>query len=238
MKAVKVLLFSMTLTAVMMCVPMIRAQENAEPTGSVTDPSGVVVPNAQLTIANTGAGESGAVTSNGAGLHDVSGLNHGIYPLNLEERGVKLYLKTGIGVNVAATVPGKVVLEIGASRQAVTLEADALHLQAETNVVSNLITGNQITRLATNGWNMISLRTLCTGVSGMFPALNGITKEGSAFSLSFNGKRPDHNDWIIDSGEAYDRCSGGKFDLRSTIDAIAEFRTLGSNCSPDYGDMD
>jgi hypothetical protein len=238
MKAVRVLLFSMTLTTVMMCVPMIRAQENAELTGSVTDPSGVVIPNTQLTIANTGTGESRAATSNGAGLYDVSGLNHGISPVRVEARCVKLYLKTDIAVNVAATVPGKVVLKIGAGSQAVTVEADAPHLQAETNVVSNLITGDQITRPATNGCNMISLTTLGTGVSGMFPALNGITVQGSAFTLSFNGMRPDHNDWLIDGGEAYGPASGGKFDLMPTMDAIAEFQTLSSNYSPDYGDMD
>jgi hypothetical protein len=235
MKAVKVLLFSMTLTAVMMCGPMIRAQENAELAGRVTDPSGVVIPNAQLTIANTGTGESRSTTSNCAGLYGFSGLNHGIYPLKVEARGVK---KTGVAVNVAATVPGRVVLEIGASSQAVTVEADALHLQAETNVVSNLISGDQIIRLAIHGWNMISLTTLGTGDSGMFPAYNGITVQGSAFTLSFNGIRPDHNDWLIDGGEAYDRGSGGKFALMPTMDAIAEFQRLSSNYGPDCGDMD
>jgi hypothetical protein len=238
MKAVKVLLFSMTLTAVMMCEPMIRAQENAELTGSVTRPSSVIIPNAQFTIANTDTGESRAATSNGAGLYDFSGLNHGVYPLKVEARGVKLYLKTGIVVNVAATVSGKAVLEIGASSQAVTVEADVPHLQAETNVVSNLIAGDQITRLASNGCNLISLTTLGTGVSGMFPALNGITVQGSAFTLSFNGMIPDHNDWLIDGGEAYDRVSGVKFDLMPTMDAIAEFQTLSSNYSPECGDMD
>ena len=47
--------------------------------------------------------------------------------------------------------------------------------------------------------------------------------------------RPDHNDWLIDGGEAYDRGSGGKFDLMPSMDALAEFQTLSSNYSPDYG---
>jgi hypothetical protein len=47
--------------------------------------------------------------------------------------------------------------------------------------------------------------------------------------------RPDHNDWLVDGGEAYDRGSGGKFDLMPTMDALAEFQTLSSNYSPDYG---
>ena len=47
--------------------------------------------------------------------------------------------------------------------------------------------------------------------------------------------RPDHNNWLIDGGEAYDRGSGGKFDLMPSPDVLAEFQTLSSNYSPDYG---
>jgi hypothetical protein len=87
MKAIKVLLISMAMTAVMICVPMTRAQKNAELTGSVTDTSGAVIPNAQVTIADTGTGESHTATGNGAGLYGFSGLNHGVYTLKVEARG-------------------------------------------------------------------------------------------------------------------------------------------------------
>ena len=123
----------------------------------------------------------------------------------------------------------------GAGSQTVTVEADTLHLQTETNEVSNLFTGQQLTQLASNGRNMVSLTTLGTGVSNNLPSFNGVTAQGSGFGLSFNGMRPDHNDWLIDGGEAYDRGSGGKFDLMPSTDVLAEFQTLSSNYSPDYG---
>jgi hypothetical protein len=44
MKAIKVLLISMAMTGVMICVPMMRVQENVELTGGVTDTSGAVIP--------------------------------------------------------------------------------------------------------------------------------------------------------------------------------------------------
>ncbi len=159
----------------------------------------------------------------------------GTYTLKVEAKGFNRYEKTGIVMNVAATVQENAVLSIGSSTQTVTVEADALHLQTETNEVSNLISGEQITQLATNGRNMVSLTTLGTGVATNIGSFNGVTAQGSGFGLSFNGMRPDHNDWIIDGGEAYDRGSGGKFDLMPTMDALAEFQTLTSNYSPDYG---
>jgi hypothetical protein len=217
------------------CIPFASAQENASVTGSVTDPTGAVIPNATITLTNTGTGDTKTATTNSSGLYNFPGLNHGTYTLKVEAQGFKKFEKTGIVVDVAATVPENAVLEIGASSQTVSVEADALHLQTETNEVSNLITGDQITQLATNGRNMVSLATLGTGVSNNLPSFNGVTAQGSGFGLSFNGMRPDHNDWLIDGGEAYDRGSGGKFDLMPTEDAIAEFQTLSSNYSPDYG---
>lgn len=211
------------------------AQENAELTGTVTDPSGAVVPNAKVTATNAGTGEARTATSNAAGLYDFSAMHIGTYTLTVEGAGFRTFTTTGIVMNVAATVRQDVQLQVGGSNQTVTVAANALQVQTETNEVSNLITGEQITQLATNGRNVTSLTTLGTGVSSMLPSFNGVTAQGSNFSISFNGMRPDHNDWLIDGGEAYDRGSGGKFDLMPSPDALAEFQTLDSNYSPDYG---
>ncbi|MGA9670800.1 MAG: TonB-dependent receptor [Terracidiphilus sp.] len=217
------------------CIASALAQENAELEGTVTDPTGAAVPNAQVSITNTATGEIRNGTTNGTGLYDFSGLHIGTYTLSVTAPGFQNYHKTNIVMNVAATVQENVGLVVGASSQTVSVEADALHLQTETNEVSSLITGEQMTQLATNGRNMVSLATLGTGVSNMLSSFNGVTAQGSGFSLSFNGMRPDHNDWLVDGGEAYDRGSGGKFDLMPTMDALAEFQTLSSNYSPDYG---
>ena len=60
----------------------------------------------------------------------------------------------------------------------------ALQRKRETNEVSNLITGQQITQLATNGRNVVSLTMLGTGVSSMLPSFNGVTAQGSNFGTA------------------------------------------------------
>jgi hypothetical protein len=211
------------------------AQENAELEGTVSDPSGAAVPRAQVTVTNRATSEIRTGTTNGEGLYDFPGMRIGTYTLSVTAAGFETYSKTDIVMNVAATVRENVALAIGASSQTVSVEADALHLQSDTNEVSNLITGEQMTQLATDGRNMVSLATLGTGVSNNLSAFNGVSAQTSGFGLSFNGMRPDHNDWLIDGGEAYDRGSGGKFDLMPSPDVMAEFQTLSSNYSPDYG---
>lgn len=223
------------ITFVFFAALAVRAQENAEMTGEVTDPSGAVVPGASVTVTNIQTAEIRTSTTNNAGYYTFPAMRIGTYSLKVTASGFETFEKTGIVMNVAATVREDVTLRVGASSTTVTVQADQLRLQTETSEVSNLITGQQITQLATNGRNMVTLTTLGTGVSNNLNAFNGVTAQGSGFGLSFNGMRPDHNNWLIDGGEAYDRGSGGKFDLMPAPDALAEFQTLSSNYSPDYG---
>jgi hypothetical protein len=211
------------------------SQENAEITGVVSDSTGAVVAGASVTVT---AGETGAkrtTVTNSNGLYDFPGLAIGQYTLTISAPGFEAYSQTGIVVNVAQTLRVNAALSVGGSNQTVTVQANALQVQSETNEVSTLITGRQILQLSTNGRNVIALTTLGSGVSTTNPSFNGVTAQGSSFNLSFNGMRPDHNNWLVDGGEVYDRGSGGKLDVMPSPDVIAEFQTLSSNYSPDYG---
>jgi hypothetical protein len=206
-----------------------------EITGLVTDPSGAVVPNATVTVTLRSTGAVRTTQSGPSGLYDFSGLEIGIYDMKVTSSGFKTFTTSGLVLNVTQTLRANIPLAVGSEAQTVTIEANALQVQSETNEVSSLITGKQIEQLATNGRNVIALTTLGTGVSTTNPSFNGVTAQGSSFNLSFNGMRPDHNNWLIDGGEVYDRGSGGKLDVMPAPDVIAEFQILGSNYSPDYG---
>jgi Carboxypeptidase regulatory-like domain/TonB-dependent Receptor Plug Domain len=221
---VLVLVLSMSILA--------RAQEID---GLVTDPSGAVIPNVTVSVKQVETGTIRTTQSGVSGLYHFSGLAIGTYDLKATATGFKTFTATGLVLNVAQTLRENVALTLGSESQTVTVEANVLQVQAETNEVSSLITGKQIEQLATNGRNVISLTTLGTGVSTTNPSFNGVTAQGSSFNLSFNGMRPDHNNWLIDGGEVYDRGSGGKLDVMPAPDVISEFQILSSNYSPDYG---
>ena len=105
-------LYGVLLVVFITCAGL-RAQENAELSGTVTDPSGAVVPNATVTLTNTATGEIRTATSNGAGLYFFPGLNHGIYDMKVDAQGFTISQKSNIVMNVAATVQENVVLQIG-----------------------------------------------------------------------------------------------------------------------------
>jgi hypothetical protein len=216
-------------------VPDALAQENATLTGTITDSNGAVIQNAEVAARNTATGELSTRVSNASGIYNFQDLHIGSYTLIVTAPGFQKYTKTGLTLNVATTAKNDVVLAVGSQSNTVTVQANALQLQTETNEVGNLITGSQIRQLATNGRNILSLTTLGTGVSANLPSFNGVDAQGSSFAISFNGMRPDHNEWLIDGAEISERGSGGKLIVMPNIDVLAEFRVLGSNYSPDYG---
>ena len=212
------------------------AQETATITGTVSDPTGASVPGATVLITNGSTGVSRTVTTNQSGEYNAPDLNIGTYSVKVNMPGFKAYDRTGVVLNVNATVRVDVPLQIGQSQESVTVEANAVQVQSETSEESQVITGTQIAEIDTNGRNPIQLASLVPGASSSLPDFNAPTALSSNNNISFNGERPNHNIWIIDGGENYDRGSGGGMIVSPSPDALAEFRVISSNNSAEYGD--
>ena len=170
-----------------------------------------------------------------AGAYRFANVGVGTYTLDASAQGFQKYTKTGIMVNVAQTLEENIALSVGSQAQTVTVAADALQVQTETSEVSTLISGQQVSQLATNGRNITSLAALGLGVSNNLPPFGGVNALTSSNGISFNGTRQTHNIYMMDGAEQNDRGCGGCFMNLPSQDAIAEFQTLDSNYSPDYG---
>jgi len=229
------LMFGVVLIALLLAIPFAYGQENATINGTATDPSGAVVPNASVKLVNTETSETRTATTNEAGIFNFTGLRIGHYNLTVTAPGFQVSSTTGIVLNVAQTLQENIVLAVGSAQQTVSVEANALRVQTETSEVSNLISGSQVSELATNGRNITALAVLGTGVSNNLPDYNGVNALTAGNGISFNGTRPSHNIYLVDGGEIYDRGCGGCFSILVSQDAISQFQTLNSNYSPDYG---
>ena len=159
----------------------------------------------------------------------------GHFTLDATSAGFQKFTRTDIVVNTAQTLKEDVTLTVGNAGQTVTVQANALQVQSETSELSTLITGQQVTQLATNGRNVTALAALGLGVSNTLPAFSGVNALTSANGISFNGTRSTHNIYMLDGGELNDRGCGGCFSSLPSIDALSEFQTLDSNYWPDYG---
>ena len=214
---------------------LLWGQETQGVVGTITDPSSSVIANVKVTLTNTATGQSQSVQTNSSGNYVFSNVQIGTYNLTAEEQGFSKYQRTGIVVTLNQTVRVNATLQLGDVSQSVTVAADAVQVQSDSSEISNLISGSQVTQLAINGRNPIQLATLMPGVSSNLPDFNAPNALSSSASISFNGQRSDHNVWMIDGGEDYDRGSGGGFSVIPSPDAVAEFRVLTSNYSPEFG---
>ncbi|MGD0617527.1 MAG: carboxypeptidase regulatory-like domain-containing protein [Bryobacteraceae bacterium] len=214
---------------------MVAVAQEAAIVGTVTDPSGAAVPGVQISITNADTGQVRQITSNDAGQYVVPSLGVGKYTVKAASSGFKAFEQNDVVLNVGDRLRVDITLQVGQSKESVNVEAVATRVQADSGEVSEIVTGNQVLDLSMNGRNLYELATLIPGASSALPAFNGPSAQGSSAIVSFNGQRPDHNVYLVDGGEDYDRGSGGKFEIMPSLDAIAEFRTLTSNYAADYG---
>src|SRR6202044_808207 len=142
---------------VLLLMPNAWAQENATITGTVMDSTGAVVPNVEITLTNPATGQARKATTSTSGSYLFPSLGVGHYTLSAVAPGFHKYIVTDIVVNVAQSLKEDITLTVGSEGQTVTVEADALQVQTETNEVSNLISGAQVRQLATNGRNVTQL---------------------------------------------------------------------------------
>lgn len=229
-------LLRLALAAVIVVLtPNMWGQDNATINGTVGDTSGALVANATIDLTNIATAQTRETTSNTVGQYRFGNVGYGTYTLTATATGFQKFTKTDIVINVAQTLEENIGLAVGNQSQTVTVEADALQVQTETSEVSTLISGQQVSQLATNGRNIVQLAALGAGVSNNLPSFGGIDALTSANGISFNGQRTTHNVYLIDGAEQNDRGCGGCFMNLPSQDAIAEFQTLGSNYQADYG---
>ena len=203
--------------------------------GTVTDTMGAAVPNANVTITNVDTNTVTHVTSNASGEYTAPGVPVGNYMVSTEVSGFKKFQQTGIPLNVGDHRTVDIKLEVGNTSESIEVQADAVQIQEGTSDVSDVITGEQVTQLATNGRSMYSLTMLTPGAASNAADFEIPTPLGGSDTVSFNGLRTAHNLYMIDGGEDYDRGGAGNSSVMPSMDAIGEFRMLTSNYSAEFG---
>ncbi len=128
--------FLLALNLVWACVGA-SAQANSELTGIVTDQTGAVVAGAKIVLIDPATELSKTTESGSTGLYDISGLNPANYNLKVTANGFGAFVQNGIAINVSSTSRVNVKLTVGAESQTVTVEAGALTVQTDSNVVQH-----------------------------------------------------------------------------------------------------
>ncbi|MEK6287654.1 MAG: carboxypeptidase regulatory-like domain-containing protein [Acidobacteriota bacterium] len=208
----KRLLVSMVSLAliVMSLAPLTLAAQ--EPTGgiegTVTDPQGAVIPNATISIRNTGTNATRTATAGDDGHYKASSLPPGVYEVKVTGQGFKSQVATGVTVEVGRTTPLDVKLEIGGSSETITVTGGGeAQIDRTDNTVSGVVGTVQIQNLPLNGRNFLDLARLQPGAETVDGGSFDPTKANYT-GVSIGGQAGRSTQITVDGGSVVDNVVG------------------------------
>ena len=154
--------------------------------GTVTDPSGAVVPGAKISIRNKGTNQVTETTTTSSGTYASGALIPGQYTVRIEAKGFRT-VELPVIVEVNTTTAGNAKLTVGESAQVIEVQGSSLIVNTEQSTVQGVLTSQQIENLPINGRNFLDLAQLEPGVQIQDGGTFDPTKNGFS-SVSFGGR--------------------------------------------------
>jgi hypothetical protein len=208
--------------------------------GTVKDPSGALVPGAQITIVDKEKGTTLSAVANSAGLYTFAQIPPARYTITASSPGFANQIKTAeLLVNQPATID--FTLAIQASAETVDVSATAQTLNTTDATLGDAVANEQIQAMPMDGRDPISLLSLQPGALylGESTGLMDKTAPGNLDSRqgAVSGARSDQGNVTLDGVDDNDQINGYGFNgvLRSTMDSTEEFRVTTSNGNADSG---
>src|SRR5258708_7106036 len=212
------------------------AQDTASITGTVTDPSGAAVANAEVVVSNAERCMKRMWSSHGEGACLFAALTSGTYDVSVTAHGFKRYLAKGVVLRVGQSARNDVKLDIGAETIEVTVRgSDVAQVQTQSSEMAGTITSQEISQLQLNGRVFTQVITLTPGVSNQTGTSEGQYGITANTNYSVNGGRLEYNNWELDGGDNMDNGSNATLNVTPSVDAIGEVRVLTSNYGAQYG---
>jgi len=215
-----------------------------ELSGVVTDPSGAVVPNAQITLSNDATGDKRFTVSTGAGIYRFSALPVvGTYTLETSPQGFKSTKIANVIVSVGTVTNRDIHLEMGTTNEQVTVEAGTQAVQTTESSLSSLIDSRIWQQMPLETRDQNSFITMVAGAVPGNVALN-INNGGTDRGAAVNGSRSGTGNYLVEGFDNNDQGLGGGGSIgaqtggaNTTIspDAIQEYRIIDHNFSAEYG---
>ncbi len=203
--------------------------------GTVTDPSGAVVPNARVTAHEEATGQDHVVTTNASGSYTIPNLNAGVYTVHVEASGFGTITQKNTRLDPSIGARFDAALKTGQSSTNITVQADANTLQTETSSVGQLVTSEEVHTAQLNGRNPIYLSQLEPGVTRANPISSfGFSPDFTGPSVS--GARANESLLTLDGAPQIRTRADGTSVGVADVDTIAQVQILSTDYPAQYGE--
>ncbi|HXO38605.1 MAG TPA: TonB-dependent receptor [Candidatus Acidoferrum sp.] len=204
--------------------------------GTVTDPSGAVVTNANVTATDLAKGIKHTVATDNNGQFRLTGLQPATYSLSVSKSGFQSEVAKNVVVNVGQTSTVDFPMRVSQVSEQVEVTAEPPVVETERGAQANVVTEQTIRELPINRRDYLTFTLLAPAVSDSTRLASDQdyrVKQTPQSGLSFYGSNGRGNSVTVDGGEVNDDAGGVR--LNMSQDAVQEFQINRSNYGADLG---
>lgn len=208
--------------------------------GTVTDPSGAVVPSANITITNEATRVSRTLTADRNGYYVADALPVGTYNVSAQQQGFKVVVKSGNVLVAGGLLTVDLRLELGQVSEKVEVQVAPVAVNTTSGEISSTLDSQQVQSAALNERHYGQLVTLIPGAEkAVLDQTTLLTTDlFGTNEANVNGLRADGNEYSVDGGYNLDSGSNVSAFDDVGIDFVREVNVQASNYSAEYGRMD
>lgn len=204
--------------------------------GSVTDPSGAVIPHTTVTVTNTGTGIQTVLRTDSNGSFVASGLHFGHYVVLATATNFGKAETQPLELNVGATVSVKLALTVATNNETVEVTGTATTIDTSSSTAGSTLDSTQIGNLPVNGRDVSDFLEISPGSVGSTAdfqgSVNGLDNIFTGLNIKLDGQsasRGDLNGTLETEGQEGARVT------RASVDSIQEIDFSNNGYGADSG---
>jgi Carboxypeptidase regulatory-like domain/TonB-dependent Receptor Plug Domain/TonB dependent receptor len=222
------------------CIPAALAQTvTGTIAGDVTDPSGAVIPGAQVVAHNVDTGVDTSTTTNAAGQYRIAFLPIGHYQVTVQASGFGSATVPPFALEVLQTASFSVKLQVGSAATTVNVSAAAPILNTENATIGTTFTSNTIQNLPLNGLDFSAVTLYQPGAVDTAGTSGPTSIERSTYFVdtpNMNGNRAQANNYTLD-GIDMNESFNNLIAYSPAPESLQEIKVLSANSPADYGNV-
>ncbi len=222
----------------LMACGMARAQgvgASGDIKGSVTDPTGAILPNATVTVTDAEKGIKRTVPIGANGQYVVTGLSPATYQVSAQTSGFDTEIHKGIVVNVGQTTIVDFHLKVSSTAEQIEVTTEPPVVETDKGSEANVVDQQYIQNLPIDQRDYLSYTLLLPGVSDARGSVGTDfhVRQTPQSGLSFYGSNGRGNNITVDGGQF--NGDSGAAEVNLSQDAVQEFQINRSSYSAELG---
>lgn len=206
--------------------------------GTVTDPSGSVVPGATIKVTNDATGETHTVVATSNGNYLVPLLPPGRYTVDATGKGFKTLQFQHVSIHVTETATLNIRLELGEISEIVNVQGATAQLDTTSSALGNITDERMVDNLPLVTRNYLQILGLSPGVSADITDAASIGRGNVGIEYSTSGNIENDNNFQMNGSQVNDLMGSGGLSGGIPVpnpDSIQEFKVQTGQYDASYG---